>query len=210
MGDEYQRGKNSMNYLTDFRRIQLDGTFIRSNEVKGEPSDIVYHKNRTTLLAYDSLNLSPKTVFEIGVKEGGSLVLWDLLWQPDCTSGIDINLSQLSREAIHYMVGKPIKAISMNCADYNSVKSLVNRTYPNGVDLIVDDGPHTLTEMCECFTHLWPSVTIGGSYIIEDWKALHETHRKVLIEIIELNVGESDDIKFFNNLISVKKGNKNG
>ena len=79
------------------RHEMSDGQYLRSNEYPGSEDDIVIHKNRATLNCYYLLfeEFLPQSVFEIGVKEGGSLCLWyEVL---GCrVVGVDIDISQLS------------------------------------------------------------------------------------------------------------------
>jgi hypothetical protein len=39
---------------------------------------------------------------------------------------------------------------------------------PEGFDIIVDDGAHTLESQIEAFTLAWPKLAVNGTYVIED------------------------------------------
>jgi cephalosporin hydroxylase len=173
---------------TNFGRYALaDGTYIRSNEVEGDAADIVYHKNKTTLQTYFELFhfIAPRTILEIGVKEGGSLVLWAELFPEAEVLGIDNNIMQLSSSCVRRFTNSNISVVSADCMNAARVNAILSRKFPEGIDLIIDDAAHTIDSITANFTNYRDHVTADGAYVIEDWKALHPIHRDVLLEHLE-------------------------
>ncbi len=103
------------------------------------------------------------TYFEIGVQNGGSLEVARLLFGPNSTIlGLDIDprCAFLEREQIanRMFIGSQ--------AD-ESVLNNVLRYCPS-LDIVVDDGSHMQAHMVFSFLKLFPAVSQGGVYIIED------------------------------------------
>ena len=174
------------------------GEHIRSNEFPGNVDDIVYHKDQTTLDSYYGVfeHFTPESVLEIGVMEGGSLVLWNALFGCKVV-GIDNTAVNMTPAFRRYQrketcdVGK--QDIVVAFLDVNNIprlEAVVKREFPEGIDLIIDDGPHVLNIMRNSFRALWPKVRKGGMYSIEDWKALHPIHREDLLSFLGLTVSD--------------------
>ncbi|KKN18330.1 hypothetical protein LCGC14_0956950 [marine sediment metagenome] len=171
--------------LREWKRYELsNGQYLRSNELEGLDSDIVIHKNRDMLNRYyEILSIfRPRTVFEIGVKEGGSLVLWHELLKCQVV-GIDKDITQISPSSLKYIKGKNITVGHMNSRS-KIVIDYTRRLFSNQIDMIIDDCSHTIEDIPYNFKTHWDSITSGGKYIIEDWKALHPIHREDLLTFI--------------------------
>jgi len=196
-----------LDLLRGFKRYSLGGgVYIRSNEVQGDRLDIVYHKNKTTLETYHKLfeSFTPKTILEIGVKEGGSLVLWSVLFPGAHIIGVDNDINQISNSCIKHFVDNDIMVIHADCLQVDIVNPILSRKFPQGIDLIVDDGSHTLDNIKTNFSQYFHRVTEGGAYVIEDWKILHPTHRKVLLDHLSDN-----EYELHENMIVLRKKWKN-
>lgn len=104
-----------------------------------------------------SRRLSAKNVMEIGVKDGGSIIMWNEYFPSALITGIDINESTIPQtEKIRLLVGDAYTT--------DFVKCLSDRRY----DVIIDDGPHTLDSMlfvAEFYSRL---LSHDGILIIED------------------------------------------
>lgn len=124
----------------------------------------------------------PLRFLEIGVAKGGSLEMWRKYFGPDAIIyGIDVN---------------------PNCARFNGVSGQVrigsqaDRTFLDsvvdemgGVDVVLDDGSHKMNHIQESLSALFPRLSIGGTYIVED---LHAAYWK------EFGGGLTEPANFFN------------
>lgn len=107
-------------------------------------------------------DLGPAAVVcEAGVKGGDSLILWQHLFpHSPAIIGIDNDPASSWPEGTRRIVA------GQDAADLGD---LVRQHAPDGCDLIVDDASHlgSLSEVT--FAQLWPLVTRGGYYVVEDW-----------------------------------------
>jgi predicted O-methyltransferase YrrM len=105
----------------------------------------------------------PLRVLEIGLYNGGSLRMWrDYL--PNATlHGIDIDPRTLA-----YQDEVPNSQVRL--VDQASPRALDDFVAELGghYDLVLDDGGHTMEQQIVSFEVLWPHVTPGGIYVIED------------------------------------------
>mgnify|MGYP001328454114 CR=1 FL=1 len=120
---------------------------------------------------YDRLFLplqdKPITLLEIGVYMGSSIKMWrDYFTHPDrCIIGIDTTLQ--------YADGaKGIVLLQDDAGDIGHITSLGQIYHPN---IIIDDGSHLAHDQLTSFFGLWPSLSSGDMYIIEDLHGFHPT-----------------------------------
>ena len=102
-------------------------------------------------------------VLEIGVYEGGSILMWkDYFGQGSTIVGMDIDAKckrhEDSSKGIHVYIGDQFNV--------NSIKQL-KETY-GYFDIIIDDGSHMNEHQKFTFSQLWDNVTDGGVYLVED------------------------------------------
>jgi cephalosporin hydroxylase len=105
-------------------------------------------------------------ILEIGVQNGGSLILWHQWFKNANITGIDV-----LKECIDNY-----KQASFG-AEFSRIKIIIDDAYAssiavhhkdNSYDYIIDDGPHSLWSM-QMAIELWmPKVKDGGKLIIED------------------------------------------
>lgn len=101
------------------------------------------------------------TMLEIGVSHGGSLQMWrDYLGRRSTIVGIDIDprVRELAEPGIEIHVGDQ--------SDGEFLGSLSERY--GGFDIVLDDGGHFPGHQIASITHLWPSLRVGGVYLVED------------------------------------------
>ncbi|MCF5673561.1 class I SAM-dependent methyltransferase [Pseudomonas syringae] len=112
---------------------------------------------------FNRLRLEPVSVLEIGVQNGGSVEIWNKYF-PNATSiiGCDINpqCDQLtySSDKIAIIIGD-IKDVHTRSAIYAISTTL---------DIIIDDGSHTSSDIIEAFGCLFPCLKQGGIFVAED------------------------------------------
>jgi 2-polyprenyl-3-methyl-5-hydroxy-6-metoxy-1,4-benzoquinol methylase len=115
---------------------------------------------------YDKLlsnrKISTKSVLEIGVDRGESILLWDNFFENAKIIGMDI----LKREGIR--IGNRSLIIEEVNAYSEYALELVKKINPDGFDLIIDDGPHTFDSMTFFLTHYSDLLSDDGILVLED------------------------------------------
>ena len=106
------------------------------------------------------------SVLEIGVQNGGSLILWHEWFTNAKIVGIDVIDACLNnyKEA---SLGREFPRIEIIIADGYD-KAVVDAHKDNSYDYIIDDGPHSLESMTLAIELWMPKVKQGGKLIIED------------------------------------------
>lgn len=110
----------------------------------------------------------PLRFLEIGVFEGGSLAMWRRYFGPDAVIfGIDINpdCKVFDGQAGSVRIGSQ--------ADPDFLRSVVREM--GGVDVVLDDGSHVMAHVKAALQVLFPLLSEGGTYMIED---LHTAYWK--------------------------------
>ncbi len=110
-------------------------------------------------------------LLEFGVFQGGSLQLWKNFFGKDVNIfGVDIDLrcENFNEEQIQIIIGNQedeifLKEISENLPE---------------LDIIIDDGGHTMLGQNLTLKHMWPRLRMGGLFVIEDlhtsyWPEFH-------------------------------------
>lgn len=119
----------------------------------------------------DKLNQLTKQSFilEVGVQLGGSLLLWHELCPQSYVIGVDV------QDIVHPSIFSRMKAerhsFIMGDAYGNEMIALIKTIAPNGLDFVIDDGPHSLDSQ-QCFLRQYlPLLAPSGVAIIEDIQA---------------------------------------
>lgn len=103
----------------------------------------------------------PLRILEIGVWKGGSLQLWRSFFGENAVIfGIDIDEASRNQG----VTDAEIRIGSQ--ADTAFLKSVVAEM--GGLDIVIDDGSHVSKDVIHTLTTLFPLLSTGGSYIIED------------------------------------------
>jgi hypothetical protein len=100
-------------------------------------------------------------VLEIGVSKGGSLQMWKSYFGPTATIyGVDIDpqCKKLEEEQIEIFIGDQ--------ANRDFLRNL--RKQIGTIDILIDDGGHTMLQQITTFEELYPAVGETGVYLIED------------------------------------------
>lgn len=104
----------------------------------------------------------PLRFLEIGVSEGGSLLLWRSWFGSDATIfGVDIDPT--SADLVDPDVAQ-VRIGSQDDPDF--LRSVVADM--GGVDIVLDDGSHMADHQRISYETLWPLLTPGGRYLVED------------------------------------------
>jgi hypothetical protein len=103
----------------------------------------------------------PVTILEIGVYHGGSLQMWkDYFGTQAKIYGLDIDprCKELEEDQIEIFIGDQ--------ANRDFLKELTNKIGP--IDIVIDDGGHTMVQQITTFEELFPSISERGIYLVED------------------------------------------
>ncbi len=117
-------------------------------------------------------------IFEMGILKGGSVVLYDQIFQPLKITAIDHMpepVSALTKYIAKHSKSGVIKPYyGINQADRPNMEKILSFEFPDrDIDLIIDDASHMYEETREAFNISFPYVAPGGLYIIEDWAWAH-------------------------------------
>lgn len=100
-------------------------------------------------------------ILEFGVSHGGSLQMWKHYFGPLANLfGVDINphCKKAEEERIRVFIGDQ--------ADREFLKEV--RDEVGKIDILIDDGGHTMEQQINTFEELFPCVESDGVYLIED------------------------------------------
>jgi hypothetical protein len=121
-----------------------------------------------------------RKIFEMGILKGGSIVLYDQIYQLQLIVAIDHSPEPV--DALIKYIGSHNKSkiikpyYSINQADRVSMEKVLSLEFPHrDIDLIVDDASHFYVETREAFNISFPYLKEGGLYAIEDWAWAHWT-----------------------------------
>lgn len=141
---------------------------------KSTNGEFILVKTPTVIDFYRSLQRhEPQTILELGMFEGGSLVLFDKLYRPRRLIGVDRRDEIAPLEA--YRADKEhITTLYRRSQDDPELPHLLSRELPGGIDLIVDDASHHYAQTRASFHLCFPLLKPGGLYVIEDWAWSHQ------------------------------------
>jgi GT2 family glycosyltransferase len=108
-------------------------------------------------------------VVEIGVYHGGSLQMWRNYFGPHAKiTGVDIDsrCKPLEEEGVEIIIG--------NQEDGEFLASL--RSKLPRIDILIDDGGHTMRQQIRTFEELFPHVSENGIYLCEDLHTSYWTY----------------------------------
>lgn len=102
---------------------------------------------------------------EIGIQSGGSLLMWRHAFgkKLQVLVGMDTNPNTKSWEKL----GENIKVEVGSQADPIFLQG-VREKYPQGFDILIDDGSHIPNHQFITFSQMWQCIRPGGVYLIED------------------------------------------
>ncbi len=111
--------------------------------------------------AFAAYTNKPITFLEIGIQNGGSLQMWREFFGPEAKIiGIDIDPQCKALEADGFEIWIGNQADPNFWADFKRVNP--------AIDLVLDDGGHTMEQQIVTFESLFPILTNGGTYVCED------------------------------------------
>lgn len=108
-------------------------------------------------------------VLEIGVSHGGSLQMWKKYFGPGARIvGIDVDprCRQFEEEQVSVMIGDQ---------EDRAFLAEVRRRLPH-VDIVIDDGGHTMRQQIAGFEELYAHIQPNGIYVCEDMHTSYWAH----------------------------------
>jgi demethylmacrocin O-methyltransferase len=105
----------------------------------------------------EGLRQTTRSLLEIGVDKGSSLMMWREYFPNAIISGLDVLFIPMTRwDRIQLHVG--------NSTDANVAEQFGDESF----DVIVDDGSHAASHQILTLCWFWPKLKKGGMYFIED------------------------------------------
>lgn len=120
-------------------------------------------------LYFKRFRKKPVTIVEFGVLHGGSLQMWKKYFGKKARIiGVDFNpeCKKLEEKQIEIFIGDQ--------SNKSFLKKLKKEIGP--IDIILDDGGHTMKQQITTFEEMWPSLREGGIFVTED---LHTSYWKL-------------------------------
>jgi hypothetical protein len=106
--------------------------------------------------------------------EGGSLVLFDKLFQPEKLMGLDIRSKPIEPLEVYRRGKRHIETFYGLSQDDPKLADILAQQFPDGIDLIVDDASHLYEQSRKTFHLCFPHLKPGGLYVLEDWSWSHK------------------------------------
>lgn len=138
-------------------RISLDELAIKYNTDKG-PNDHLYTSRYSIYL--ESFRDLEFNLLEIGIFDGASVKMWKEYFPKATIVAIDIDprCEMYAEERINVHIGDQ--------TDVNFLQSVVSKY--GHFDVILDDGGHSFKQQITSFETLFPKLSYGGLYFLED------------------------------------------
>lgn len=155
-------------------RFRID---MRPGNLRAPSSDeaFTFVKTRRVVNLYRQLERNrPKRILELGMFQGGSIVFFEKLFQPERLVGIELSklpIPALDRYIARGSVIQPYYGVSQ--ADRPLMEEIIRKEFPDGLDLVVDDASHLYDLSKESFEICFPFLRPGGLYVLEDWPWSH-------------------------------------
>lgn len=115
----------------------------------------IYHNH------FSRFRNQPITILEIGVSQGGSLQMWKKYFGPKAkiySVDIDPRCKKLEEDRIKIFIGDQ--------ADRDFLRQIKEEV--GQIDILIDDGGHTMSQQINTFEELFPIVREKGIYLVED------------------------------------------
>lgn len=110
-------------------------------------------------------------ILEIGIKTGGSLLMWSRYFESYRIVGLDLSPT--------WSAPRPFQA-ELESNPHIELRFGQDSTQPfkleGNFDFVIDDGAHDLDTQWRTFLNCWDLVAPGGTYYIEDIESNHNSH----------------------------------
>jgi hypothetical protein len=161
-------------------RFTLDGIeFVVDLSSPGRPSEngsFTIAKSEPYIRFYEGLarGSSPEGLLELGIYQGGGFVFLDKLFSPKRMSALDLSDDPIEPLVSYVAARKNRHAhFATSQSDEAALRRIVDEDLGGALDLVVDDASHSYGPTRSSFEFLFPLLSPGGLYIIEDWSWAH-------------------------------------
>lgn len=172
---------DKLQWLPD--RLVIDDLVLRMEHTKSThwdgPEHLMFYKTDALITQYDTFFKSysyfhPRHVVELGMWDGGSILFWNEVLKPKKIVGID----QMNREDSTYfkdyiksqnLAGQVVTHWKTNQADKARLREIIASEFDTPLDFVIDDCSHLYGPTKASFEILFPQMSPGGWYLIEDW-----------------------------------------
>jgi SAM-dependent methyltransferase len=121
-----------------------------------------YYDHYETHLAVDPNEVTG--LLELGVRDGGSLLMWRDVFPAAQIFGVDLNPASVADETAR------VHQIQANQTDGDTIGAYLRARGVNELDVIIDDCSHIGSVTKQSFWYLYNTfLKPGGYYVIEDW-----------------------------------------
>lgn len=145
--------------ITKIKKMNLHSIGLKYGTDKAVPHNYlhVYEKHLNHLREKDV------DILEIGVANGSSILMWHEYFKNGTINGIDINSSVLKNPNL-----KNDSRIKLFIGNQTNRGFLNSSFRDESLDVIIDDGGHTMEEQMISFAVFLRKLKSGGIYILED------------------------------------------
>lgn len=171
-----------MKYEIENGELTVDGERFVIDIAPGKnrrPSDVsgfTLVKTQAFLNSYAQLatQIRPRGILELGVFQGGSFVLIDKIFRPERMSAVEIDAKPVA-PLMDYVRRTPGRSVHFGTSqgDCDALTQIVDEDLGGTLDLVIDDASHHYDLSRQSFETLWPRLSPGGLYVIEDWAWAH-------------------------------------
>ena len=162
--------------MSKVKEIELGGVRFRQDfrpgpERHASTADVFTLVKSDALLGVyrDLVPRAPRAILELGMFEGGALVFFDKLFQPERIVGVDIRAEPIAALEEYRRDNPHVRALYGTSQDDPGLAETLAREFPSGIDLVVDDASHAHDLSRESFRLCFPLLNRGGLYVIEGW-----------------------------------------
>jgi len=152
----FQKTTNQFKYTADIKFGLLDSMAVG----KTDKSSLEHGFTEIYEETFAFLKNEPIRLCEIGIAQGGSLLMWKEYFPKAKIYGIDI----LNR---HKMNSDRVETFVADQSDREQLQSFINE-YGGDFDILIDDGGHAMNMQQISFGFLFKFIKPGGYYVIED------------------------------------------
>jgi cephalosporin hydroxylase len=139
-----------------------------------------------------------KTILEVGIKSGSSLILWNDYFTNARVIGLDINASKQFDKPENQFNG-------IFCIIGDAYSPKVMDMIPYDIDVAIDDGSHMIEDILFFIDNYLPRVKSGGYLIVEDIVPEYIDILKEKVKDLNCFFYENNAIRDDNNLLVITK-----
>ena len=149
-------------------------------EEESRQGTFVLGKSRQIVEDFQNINLDHpiERIVDLGIYKGGSVVLYQKLFNPKTIIAIEWNKKPVSILDEYITINNLADTVKVyygiDQSDSKKLSKIVQLELGSkSIDLVIDDASHRLRESRASFNILFPHVAAGGIYVIEDWAWAH-------------------------------------